>query len=112
VQAARKVTRGAFIALLLGLLWLIWRSAALLPRPEDTAVARGLLITVAAASLVTSTLNDHTEGLLFAWASGILFAGYRRAAVRDTPNADTRESGPVQARNGGSCAALKSKHAW
>jgi O-antigen ligase len=67
----------AGLALMLGLLWTGWRSAARLARTEDIALARGLLITFAAASLVTSTLSDHTEGMLFTWASGVLFAGLR-----------------------------------
>jgi O-antigen ligase len=52
-----------------------WRLAARLPKTFDTLAARGLLITIMSASLVTSTLFDHTERLLYFWMSAVLFAG-------------------------------------
>lgn len=60
-------------------IWLIlfvkqWNYAKLLKTPFETALARGLVLTILSASLVTSTLIDHTEKLFFAWMSGILYA--------------------------------------
>jgi O-antigen ligase len=41
--------------------------------------ARGLVLTIAVGSLLNSFLIDHTEGLLFAWMAGVLFANRRSA---------------------------------
>jgi O-antigen ligase len=63
--------------LLVALFWVFWRTARRLARPQDIAIARGAVITIAAASIVSSTLNDHTESLLFVWATGVALAGLR-----------------------------------
>jgi hypothetical protein len=34
-----------------------------------------------AGSLFNSMMLDHTEGLFYAWLSGLLFAGYRFPAA-------------------------------
>jgi len=62
------------------MLWLFivqWRMAALLPDSFDFLAARGLVILIMSASLVTSTLIDHTEGLFYVWMSALLFAGWK-----------------------------------
>jgi len=62
------------------MLWLFavqWRTAALLPDKFDRFAARGLVILIVSASLVTSTLIDHTEGLFYVWMSALLFAGWK-----------------------------------
>jgi len=51
-----------------------WRLAATLPRPDERRLARVLVITFAVGCAFNSMLMDHTEGLFFAWASGLLFA--------------------------------------
>ena len=51
-----------------------WRLAATLPRPDERCLARALVITFAIGCAFNSMLMDHTEGLFFAWASGLLFA--------------------------------------
>jgi len=51
-----------------------WSAAARLPLPRERMMARGLVIAVLTASLVSSTLMDHTEGLFFAWMSAVSFA--------------------------------------
>jgi O-antigen ligase len=66
------------LALLLYLFWSQWRFAPELVTPFDQTVARALVITIAIASMVSSTLIDHTEGLFYAWASGVLFSGLTR----------------------------------
>ena len=66
------------LALFLYLFWSQWRAAPKLATPFDQAMVRALVITIATASMVSSTLIDHTEGLLFAWASGVLFSGLTR----------------------------------
>jgi uncharacterized membrane protein YccC len=48
-------------------------------------LARGVVLTVAVGSLFNSLLIDHTEGLFFAWASGLFYAGY-------TPSKRTRDA--------------------
>jgi O-antigen ligase len=65
------------LALLVALFWAIWRTAGRLADRDHAVIARALVITFAVASLASSTLNDHTESLLFIWMSGVLFAGLR-----------------------------------
>ena len=68
---------------LLLMLWLFlvqWRKAVLLPGGFERAAARGLVLLILSASMVTSTLIDHTEGLFYVWMSALLFAGWSAAA--------------------------------
>jgi O-antigen ligase len=65
------------LMLLVALFWITWRTAGRLSDSAHTAIARALVMTFAVASLASSTLNDHTESLLFIWMSGVLFAGLR-----------------------------------
>jgi O-antigen ligase len=63
---------------LLALLFLFyseWRLAALLPALFERPLAHGLVITFVVGCVFNSLLMDHTEGLFFAWASGVLFGG-------------------------------------
>ena len=66
----------AGLVLLAGLFVVQWRLAAHLPRQRDQAAARALVLTICVASVLTSTLVDHGEGIFFAYMSGLLFAGY------------------------------------
>jgi O-antigen ligase len=70
------------LALFGALLAVWWAQAARLPDPHQREIARALVLAFACASLVTSTLNDHTEGLLFVWMSGVLFSALPRRAER------------------------------
>jgi O-antigen ligase len=63
------------LLLLLYLFWRTWQLAPRLATPFETHLARGLVLMIAAGCLVNSFLLDHTEGLLFAWMTGLLFAG-------------------------------------
>jgi len=63
------------LALLLHLFWQHWRLAPRLATPIETHLARGLLLTIAVGCLFNSLLLDHTEGLLFAWMTGLLYGG-------------------------------------
>lgn len=65
------------VALLLSIFWLWWRRAPRLDDPYNAVIMRALVITYVVASMVSSTFSDHTETLLFVWASGVLFAGQR-----------------------------------
>lgn len=51
-----------------------WRLAALLPETFEKAAARGLVLTIMGASMISSTLIDHTEGLFYFWMSALLYA--------------------------------------
>jgi hypothetical protein len=51
-----------------------WRLAAFLPNTFEKAAARGLVLTIMGASMVSSTLIDHTEGLFYFWMSALLYA--------------------------------------
>jgi O-antigen ligase len=63
---------GLFVFIVLW--WLQWRAA----RELDTPLARGLMQGLVAAMVVGCTLNslllDHTEGLFYAWLSGVLLS--------------------------------------
>lgn len=59
---------------LLFLFWQIWRHAARIADPSHALRARALVLTVAIGCLLNSLLIDHTEGLLFVWMTGLLFA--------------------------------------
>ncbi len=63
------------LAALLILFYCEWRVAATLAAAHERQLARALVITFVTGCLFNSLLMDHTEGLLFAWASGLLFAG-------------------------------------
>lgn len=63
------------LALLLYLFFMHWRMAKHLPIPLEQDLARGALLTIAVGSLFNSLLLDHAEGLFYAWATGMLFAG-------------------------------------
>lgn len=65
------------LATLLYLFYCEWRVAASLATTPERQLARGLVITFVIGCLFNSLLMDHTEGLLFAWASGLLFAGLK-----------------------------------
>jgi len=56
----------------------MWWQAGRLDPPARVA-ARGLVLTIAVGSLLNSFLIDHTEGMLFAWMAGVLFAAPRRS---------------------------------
>jgi O-antigen ligase len=65
------------LAALLYLFWTHWRSAAGLSTPFERDLARGLVLTMAVGCLFNSWLMDHTEGLLYVWLTGLLFAGLK-----------------------------------
>lgn len=65
---------------LAALLWLFaqhWRESARLASPLECRLSRGLLLAIAFACLFNSLLLDHTEGLLYAWLTGMLFGGLK-----------------------------------
>lgn len=74
------------LALLLYLFVTHWRMAAHLPIPLEKDMARGALLTLAVGSLFNSLLLDHAEGLFYAWATGVLFAGLNIAQRRGKEN--------------------------
>jgi O-antigen ligase len=53
-----------------------WRLASNLHSKFDRIIARGLVLTILSASMVTSTLTDHTERTFYIWMSALLFGGY------------------------------------
>lgn len=68
------------LTLLLALFFVQWRFAAYLATPLERHLARGLVLTMMVGCLFNSLLLDHTEGLLYAWMSGLLFAGLKPPA--------------------------------
>jgi O-antigen ligase len=63
------------LAVLLYLFWTQWRLAPRLATPLEWHLARGLVLAMAVGCLFNSWLLDHTEGLLYAWLTGLLLAG-------------------------------------
>lgn len=67
---------------LAGLVYLFfrqWQSAGRQAGPMYRDLGRGLVITFAVGCMLNSLLVDHTEGLLFAWLSALIFAGPMKA---------------------------------
>ena len=73
------------LVLLLALFWSHWRIAARLATPLECDLARGLVLTIAIGCLFNSLLLDHTEGLLYAWLTGVLCGGLRSSPERTPP---------------------------
>jgi O-antigen ligase len=74
---------------LAGLLYLFvthWRLAPGLA-PLEFRLARALVLMMAVGCLFNSWLMDHTEGLLYAWLTGLLFAGFKSPSGGSTPAA-------------------------
>ena len=65
----------AGLAAMLYLFYCEWRLAPALPTAGERRLARALVITFVIGCTFNSLLMDHAEGLFFAWASGLLFAG-------------------------------------
>jgi O-antigen ligase len=63
------------LVVLLAMLWQQWRAAGKLDTPMEQALARALVLTLATGCLVNSLLLDHTEGIFYAWLSGLLYGG-------------------------------------
>jgi len=78
----------AGLVLLLHLFWQQLRMSARLATPVETQLARGLVLTIAIGCLFNSLLLDHTEGLLFAWLTGLLFAGLQSDGEQRTVNSE------------------------
>ena len=57
-----------------------WRRAPALPTLLERELAHALVITFVIGCLFNSLLMDHAEGLWFAWATGLLFAGLKPPA--------------------------------
>jgi O-antigen ligase len=65
------------LAALLWLLWQQWRFAPLLPTPLERGLAQGLVVMMGIVCMLNSPLLDHTEGLLYAWLTALLYAGLK-----------------------------------
>ena len=65
------------LAALLYLFWQHWCESVRLASPLECHLARGLVLAFAAGCLFNSLLLDHTEGLLYAWLTGLLFGGLK-----------------------------------
>ena len=60
-----------------------WMLAARLSSPFDRAFARGVVLAFLSASLVSSTLFDHTERVFFIWLSAMLFASLNKTSGKE-----------------------------
>lgn len=67
------------LTLLLALFAVQWRAAAQLPSTREQMLARGMVLSIMTASVVSSTLIDHSEGWFYVWMSGLMFAALKSA---------------------------------
>jgi O-antigen ligase len=65
------------LATLLLLFWQQWRLAPRLATRLERELARGLVVLMLVGCLYNSLLLDHTEGLLYAWLTGLLCGGLK-----------------------------------
>lgn len=65
------------LAALLWLFWQQWRYAPQLPTLLERNLAQGLVMMMVLICMLNSALLDHTEGLLFAWLTALLYAGLK-----------------------------------
>ncbi len=65
------------LAAFLWLLWQQWRLAPQLPTPMERGLAQGLVLMMGIVCMLNSALLDHTEGLLYAWLTALLYAGLK-----------------------------------
>jgi len=65
----------AGLSALIAMFWAGWRCTRRLEQARDAILARGLMLAYALASMVTSTLMDHAEGLFFVFLSAVLLSG-------------------------------------
>ena len=89
----------AGFALLAGIFGTQWWAAARLSSRFEQGAARALVLTMVVASALSSTLIDHTEGVFFAYMSGLLFASYGdKSAWRRVDRGTRRRRGtpPIQ----------------
>jgi O-antigen ligase len=71
--------------------WVQWRNAPRLASPLEATLARGLVLTIGIGCMFNSLLIDHTEGLLYAWLTALLYAGLRPGS--DPQRADAGRQG-------------------
>lgn len=65
---------------LAALIWLFyrqWRLAGHLPTRLERELAYGLVVTMVIGCMLNSLLLDHTEGLFYAWVTGVLYGGLK-----------------------------------
>lgn len=65
------------LAAMLWLFWQQWRFAPQLPTQLERGLAQGLVLMMILICMLNSALLDHTEGLLFAWLTALLYAGLK-----------------------------------
>jgi len=80
------ITAELGLAGLVALLWLFtrqWRLAGRLDTSLESELARGLIVTMVIGCMLNSLLLDHTEGLLYAWLTGVLYGGLKLTASQE-----------------------------
>jgi O-antigen ligase len=73
------ITAQLGLAGLVALLWLFWRQwrLAAVDTSLEGELARGLVVTMVIGCMLKSLLLDHTEGMLYAWLTGVLYGGLK-----------------------------------
>lgn len=70
------------LGIFIWLLWQQWKLAPRLPTPLERGLAQGLVVTMVVICMLNSALLDHTEGLLYAWLTALLYAGLPSTAAQ------------------------------
>lgn len=86
------------IAGLAALIWMFarqWRLAARLPTRLESELGRGLVLTMVIGCMLNSLLLDHTEGLFFAWLTGVLYGGLKWPLPDNDARSATRTIAPT-----------------
>ncbi|MGQ0523144.1 MAG: O-antigen ligase family protein [Betaproteobacteria bacterium] len=86
------------IAGLAALIWMFarqWRLAAQLPTRLESELARGLVVTMVIGCMLNSLLLDHTEGLFYAWLTGVLYGGLKWPLPDKDARSATRTIAPT-----------------
>lgn len=73
------------LVLLIAMFWMQWRSAGRLATPMEQSLMRAMVLTMVSGCLFNSLLLDHTEGLFYAWMSGLLYGGLKYAPSDKPP---------------------------
>jgi len=67
----------AGLVVFIWMFWRLWQLAAQLPTRLESELARGLVVTMVIGCMLNSLLLDHTEGLFYAWLTGVLYGGLK-----------------------------------
>jgi len=60
--------------------------------PLESELARGLVLVMVIGCMLNSLLLDHTEGLFYAWLTGVLYGGLKSGRAPESTRGEARVS--------------------